>query len=160
MGAGVMYMKAEQPLLTPSQVRQWQDRIAEIDAAMTDMQQERARLARRVEAAMVFMEDMPESPIEPIVEPPLPEPDGQDAGDLVVAAVKAIGGQARPATIKERLAQAAADSYAHKLAQGPYFYTVLMRLARAERLVKEGGQYRLPQSSAQAETTAGDRGSL
>ena len=97
---------------------------------------------------------------ETVVEQPPSEPSGQDAADLVVATIKSIGGQARPATIKERLAQAPTGSYASKLAQGPYFYTVLMRLTRAERLVKEDGLYRLPTSSAQAETGVGAPGSL
>ena len=153
-------MKADQPLLTVSQVKQWQDRIAEIGTVMQDLQKELASLTTKVEAAKVFMVDMPESMSETVVEQPPSEPSGQDAAGLVVATIKSIGGQARPATIKERLAQAPTGSYASKLAQGPYFYTVLMRLTRAERLVKEDGLYRLPTSSAQAETGVGAPGSL
>jgi hypothetical protein len=162
MGAGVMYMNSDRPLVTTSEVKQWQDRIVEIDTAMHDMQQERISLARKVEAAMVFMEDIPASTSETVIESSPPEPDGHDAADLIVAAIKSVGGHGRPATIKKRLAnQAPIGSYASKLAASPYFYTVLMRLTRADRLIKEeGGQYRLPQCSAQAETGAGAPGSL
>ena len=58
------------------------------------------------------MRDMPESPIEPI-EPPHPEPGGQDAGELVVAAVKAEGASEAGEKSRIVLAQAPADSYAH-----------------------------------------------
>ena len=155
-----MYMKAPDTLLTISQVKQWQDRIAEIGTIMQDLQKELAILTPKVEAAKVFMADMPKSTGEAITDQPLPEPEGREAGDLIVATIKSIGGKVRPATIKERLAQTPPGSHAHKLAQGPYFYTVLMRLTRAARLVKEDGLYRLPQSSAQAETGVGAPGSL
>lgn len=151
MDAGVMYMKAPDTLLTISQVKQWQDRIVEIGTIMQELQKELASLTPRVEAAKLFMVDMPESSGETIVEQRSPEPDGQDAAEIVVATLKSIGGQGRPATIKDRMAQAPADSYASKLAVSPYFYTVLMRLTRANRLIKEGGRYRLSTSSAQAE---------
>ena len=48
-GRGVMYMKADQPLLTVSQVKQWQDRIVEIGTVMQGLQRELATLTERVE---------------------------------------------------------------------------------------------------------------
>ena len=102
-----------------SQVKQWQDRIAEITAAMQDMQDELNTLTRYVEAVKVFT-----AKHTGVQWRDDHRPDAATAARTGRARgrrhphsdAQVLGGKAKPGTIKERLAsQAPAGSYAEKL---------------------------------------------
>jgi len=159
-----MYMSGDRPVLTYSQVREWQHRVGEIAVQVMALQEESATLIRKLDAARVIMGDLPSdeagnaaqmsrAEILPVKERELGD---QSLSDEVLKAVDALPGSPKPGQIKQWIIERGLGDIAEKAAQ-PYFYTVLMRHARTGRLIKDGDGYRRPASSPKGE--AGEGGS-
>jgi hypothetical protein len=170
-----MWGTSDRPLLTLAQVRAWEARIQEIAAAVQALRDEEAQLSRKLEAVHVLVDDLsavdvchieiaPQQPIQTATERPAnEEEDTRKRGafpDAVIMAISTIGGAPLPKTIRAWLRENGATAFIRGKADTQYFYTSLMRHAENGRLIKVGDGYRLPTSSAQAETGVGDPGSL
>lgn len=158
-----MHMSDDRPVLTYSQVREWQRRFAEIPLHIAALQTESLDIGRKLEAAKVIMGDIPNDKVAISEKASFtealtgsPQQSDDPFPEIVLKAVDAIKGAPKPAEIKRWVIKHGAASAAETAAK-PYFYTVLMRHARTGRLIKEGDGYRLPSSSPQGE--AGEGGS-
>jgi hypothetical protein len=156
-----MWGTSDRPLLTLGHVRAWEARRQEIVDAMRTLQEEDAKLARKLEAAQVFMTDLaPDNVAEDVVPVGQQSADDEDGDarergvfpDEVLHAVSMIGGSPLPKTIRSWLRQNGSTPFVRDRADKQYFYTTLMRHAENGRLIKVGEGYSLPTSSAQAET--------
>ncbi|MEO8715004.1 MAG: hypothetical protein ABI369_08320 [Acetobacteraceae bacterium] len=145
-------MRDDQPLLTYSQVREWQSRITEIAEQVGALQAESVTVARKLEAAKIIIGDLPgdKTDIAPQVSMSFAERASDPLPEVVLKAVDALGGAPKPGEIRRWITDHETAGAA-QAATKPYFYTVLMRYARTGRLIKDGGGYRLPASSPQGE---------
>ncbi len=153
-----MHVRDDRPVLTYSQLREWQRRIAEIAVQAAALQAESLMLGHKLDAAKVIIGgDLPlDDEAELATQASVPEElDKDETGDpfpeVVLKAVAALGGAPKPSDIKQWITKYGTGAAPHKATQA-YFYTVLMRHARAGRLIKEGDRYRLPTSSPEGET--------
>jgi hypothetical protein len=150
----------DRPILTLAQVRQWEERSTEIETQMVRLRDEAADLARKLEAARVLMGGVQEEEAKASRPDETSSSGGDGVPTSVLRAVTALEGSPRPAEIRGWIKANIPTAY-EKLQRSPtYLYTALLRHAQQGRLVKEGDGYRLPASSARAETGAGDPGSL
>jgi hypothetical protein len=144
----------DRPILTLTQVRQWERRLTEIEALTTKLSEEATDLTRKLEAARVLMGDVTdgETKASPAGNGEGVSPDGGVPAS-VLRAVEALNGTApKPADLKNWIKVNIPSAY-EKLQRSPtYLYTALLRHVQMGRLVKEGDGYGLPTSSAQAET--------
>jgi hypothetical protein len=152
----------DEPILTRTQVRAWQDRLDEISAYLMALHDEAAVLTRKLDAAKVLMEDMPPSHIG-ILKNLDANADDEESSDsqtrredqlsnVVIRAVTAIPGSPKPSEIKNWiLCHSNSPQETLEKAKQPYFYTVLMRHTQKGRLFKDGDGYRLPPSSPEGE---------
>jgi hypothetical protein len=156
-----MWGTSDRPLLTLGHVRAWEARRQEIVDAMRALQEEDAKLARKLEAAQVFMIDLPPDnvvgDVAPVGHQSVDDEDGdaRERGlfpDEVLHAVSMIGGAPPPKTIRSWLRQNGTTPFVRDRADKQYFYTTLMRHAENGRLIKVGEGYSLPASSPQGET--------
>jgi hypothetical protein len=157
-----MHLTDDRPVLTYSQVREWQRRIAEIPLHIAALQAESVEIGRKLEAAKVIMGgDLSNDRVEVAEQASFavfadPSEQRDDPfPDTVLKAVGTLSGAPKPAEIKQWIVEHGTESAA-KAAAKPYFYTVLMRHARTGRLIKEGDGYRLPSSSPEGEAGGGD----
>ena len=160
-----MHMDRDKPLLTRADVRVWQTRMEELLSAEQTIQQEKAELIRKLEAARVFMGDSAdpseaEEPSQMSMAEPMAQPlPSTSITELVPLAVKSLGGAPNPSQIKSWILAHSSSPSVRESVIKPYFYTVLMRHAQSGRLIKEGTGYRLPSGSSKGETGVGDPGS-
>ena len=158
-GYGAMYINHDKPLLTAlrSEVRKRQLRLTEISASVQSLQQEAANLSRWLEAAKVIMGELPDGDEEQPLSRDgtalltLDTASEQSFSDLVLRAVRAMGGAPKPADIKQWVLTNVDVPSVKEAVGKQYFYTVLMRHARKGQLIKEGAGYRLPHGSPQGE---------
>lgn len=163
-GNGAMHMSDDRPVLTYSQVREWQHRVGEIAVQVMALQEESATLIRKLEAAKVIMGDLPSDEIGNAARMSLAatlsdkerQPEDQSLSDAVLKAVDALRGAPKAGQIKQWIIEHGIGEAVEKVTQ-PYFYTILMRHARTGRLIKDRDGYRYPASSPKGE--AGEGGS-
>jgi hypothetical protein len=158
-----MYMSSNTPLLTLSQVREWELRKAEIQASIAAQTEEMATLSRKIDAARALMEalsvgegwsDLPptlgDGPSQEEAEPQA-APD-ESISNIVLTAVGAVKAPAKAPAVKNWIV-AHHPAVGAKLEANPaYLYTTLTRHVRAGRLTKRGKGYRVVQSSPKGET--------
>lgn len=144
----------DRPILTISQVREWQKDMVRYADAIEKIQKASADTARKLDAAKIIMGELPDyqDDADESLRPPGNDEitATQDATSMVLHAIAAMGGTPRPGEIRDHLVKHNGSSGA-ELAGKAYFYTLLMRLTRTGRLIKEGDGYRLPSSSPQGE---------
>jgi hypothetical protein len=156
-----MWGMSDQPILMLSQVRAWQARQREIETDIQALQAEAKDIERRLEAVRVLLGSLPDED-DPETQ------DGVNTGrggqtseeihssasfmDSVLIAVAKLGGLSSPGEIRTWLREHGSTPAIRMQAEKPYFYAVIMRQARAGRLIKVGDRYRLPTSSPQGET--------
>jgi len=159
-----MYMSDDRPVLTYSQIREWQHRVGELAVQVMALQEESATLVRKLDAARIIMGELPSDEIGNAARMSMAEmlsdkerePGDQSLSDIVLEAVDALPGAHKPGQIKQWIIEHGSADVAQKATQ-PYFYTVLMRHARTGLLIKDGKGYRRPASSPKGE--AGEGGS-
>ena len=148
---------SDTPLLTLSQVREWEARKADLEQQMRAMQDELASIVRKFDAASVFVR-IQNGHAEP---PGIDKPAGDQAPtETIVDAIIRVVGDSRgsamgPSQIKAAL-KASGFNVAGLEANPGYLYTVLGRLLKRGKLEKRRGAYRVParSSSPQGETGA------
>lgn len=150
-------------LLAGAQVQRWLSRQAEITAAIDALQSEAADIKRKLDAVQVLFGSVPseggsdqtfayiQNGSMSETHPHSEESDKQNFSEVIIEAIKALGGVPKPAEIKQWIISHNGGEIAHRAKQ-QYFYTALSRSVSKERLIKEGDGYRLPTSSAEAET--------
>jgi len=157
----------DETVLTLSQVRTWQMRQQEIGDTIQALQEEAADISRKLDAVRVIMGALPGNDVARTLavgeQSPQTAPEsGREEffPESLIEAVRTLGGAPRPNEIRTWLCEHGATNAIKTQAGKPYFYAVLMRHARAGRLIRVGKGYSLPKSSAQAETGADDPGPL
>jgi hypothetical protein len=152
-------MDDNKPLLTLAQLQSWQARRVEIASVMGALAQEDGVLARKIEAAKIFVDDAMENDavfdeelLSSSPDAPTMEVAEANVSRAVLAAVGAMKGTPKAAAIR-RWITVNNPEVATKLDASPaYLYTTLMRHVRGKRLAKRGKGYRLPIGSPKGET--------
>jgi hypothetical protein len=150
----VTYMTNDTPLLTLSQVRDWEARRAELRSLLARNTEELELLTLKIDAAKNLIDllpvDMARSLTEELTESAensTPNSKGDNSvSHVVLSAVIAQKGSAKANVIREWISEHH-PSVSEKLVANPaYLYTSLMRHVKAGRLAKRGKSYRVPKS--------------
>jgi hypothetical protein len=149
-----MAFKFDTPLLTLSQIQEWQNERNQLAAEMAAMNERLARLDRKLEAAKVFVPDAEKEAEKSEIEVLEAHAASDSLSDVVLIAVGTLGGSPKPAAIRRRVAQLNPTLGAKLAESSSYFYTVLGRHLHKGRLVKHGGGYRLAKPSPNGEAGA------
>ena len=152
-------MDQNKPLLTLAQVHGWEFRVAELAGLIHAYTEEMNALARKIEAAKVFMDPIQvddgaedEAVLASSANTPAMEIAEESISQGVLAAVGAMSGSPKPSVIRKWIATHNPEVAAKLDASPAYLYTTLMLHVRAGRLAKRGKGYRLPTSSPQKGT--------
>jgi hypothetical protein len=147
-------------LLTITQVRAWERRLAGIADDIKKLASEADDLSRKLHAARIFMPPEIET-AEPIAEakPSEPEPSSKNESEeslseAVLDAVGQLGGAPKPMQIRRQIAKTNPALGAKLVTSPNYFYTVLVRHVQRRRLTRQGSGYTLPNDSPNGETGA------
>lgn len=157
-----MTVTYDKPILTVSEVREWQTRSVELTASIRSMTSELALLGQKLEAAKIIMGELPsiDAPAKGTTAEAAHAEQGEEEAaqddslpGAALAAVAALGNLPKPDAIKKWIA-GSSPALAERLKVSPnYFYTVLIRHVQKGRLIREaGGGYRLPNASPQGDT--------
>ena len=153
-------MDQNKPLLTLAHVRGWEVRVTELAALIRAHTEEMNSLARKIEAAKVFMDPMAsgedgaedETVLASSANTPAMEIAEESISQGVLAAVGAMSGSPKPSLIRKWIATHNPEVAVKLDASPAYLYTTLMRHVRAGRLAKRGKGYRLPPVSPKGGT--------
>jgi hypothetical protein len=140
-------------LLTGADVVKWREEEKVCEETIKATQLRLAVIRRRLDAASVFMDVQPDPALE---SPQVVETDDDidSLGDVVGAAISAIGGAPKPIAIRQWIVKNNPVWRDRLDAHPNYFYTVLARRVKRGKLVRRGQGYRLPSVSPQGETGA------
>jgi hypothetical protein len=156
-----MWGMSDEPILTRSQVRAWQTRRREIELEIQALQVEATAIERKLDAVRVLLGSLPDEDSEAQEQDMANTERGgvhPSFMDSVLIAVDKLGGTPSPSEIRTWLSEHGSTPAVRTQAQKPYFYAVIMRHARARRLIKIGDGYRLSTSSPEGEAGADDPG--
>ncbi len=149
-------MSADDVLLTASDLLKWREEDQQLDEKIRQMQQRRAELKRKLDAAEVFAEPLPAAAAA--LEPATPAAHGADEESetpprAFLANMRKTGDSLNIKQIKARLIEL---GFGDRIkAQPNYHYQLVYRLARRDKLLKRGSRYRAaPISSSEEETEA------
>jgi hypothetical protein len=148
-------------LLTAADLLQWREDDRKLDEKIRKLQQQRAELRRKLEAAEVFAERLlpEEGPSRGDSELPLhhseddPHEDGDSIPTQLVANLTQTGDSLTVKQIRQRLIDM---GFGDKVRTRPnYHYATAYRLTKKGKLLRRGNRYQAaPNSSSQEETGA------
>lgn len=148
----------DEVLLTVSDLQKWREDDRQIGDQIAELEQKRAVVRRKLEAAEVFVGSTPDVTPEIVT----PKPNGHDPDDpaetppnALVANLRKTGDSLRAPGIKQRLIEL---GFGELLQAKPnYHYDLAYRLTHSKppKLIKRGSKYRAaPISSPEGETEA------
>lgn len=148
-------MTNDTPLLTLSQVRDWEARCVELRLLLTKSTEELDLLTLKIDAARKLIDLLPrdmafspsEQPVETAQATPADEQSDESISDVVLSAVVALKGSAKANVVRDWIAKNHPTVSARLDANPAYLYTSLMRHVRGGRLAKRGKSYRIPKLS-------------
>jgi hypothetical protein len=151
-------MSAGDVLLTASDLLKWREEDQQLDEKIRQMQQRRADLKRKLEAAEVFAEPVATPAAAAAPEPATPAAHGADEESetppqAFLANMRKTGDSLNIKQIRQRLIEL---GFGDRIKTQPnYHYQLVYRLARGNKLLKRGSKYRaaptvLPEGETEA----------
>ena len=158
MTLGDVMMSKGSVLLTAEDLLRWREEDRQLDEQIRQLQQKRADVKRKLDAAEVFAERLPAIHADAELTPRVPvtrtaDADGDSAPKALCENMARTGDSLKVNQIKQRLIEI---GFAEKVkAQPNYHYQLVYRLTKSGRLLRRGERYRAaPKSSPQGETEA------
>lgn len=143
-------------LLTAEDLLRWREEDRKLDEQIRQLQQKRAEVKRKLDAAEVFAERLPQSQADIELAPPSAtartvDAEGDSAPKALYENLVRTGDSLNVKQIKARLAEI---GFAEKVRTQPnYHYQLVYRLTKSGRLLRRGQRYRAaPKASPEGET--------
>jgi hypothetical protein len=153
-----MMMSKGSVLLTAEDLLRWREEDGQLDEQIRQLQQKRAEVKRKLDAAEVFAERLSAVHADAEMTPRVAvtrtaDADGDSAPKALCENMARTGDSLKVNQIKQRLIEI---GFAEKVkAQPNYHYQLVYRLTKSGRLLRRGERYRAaPKSSPQGETEA------
>ena len=145
-------------LLTAEDLLRWREEASRLDEQIRHLQQKRAEVKRKLDAAEVFAERLPAGHAQAELAPKVSsiraaDADGDSAPKALRENMAKTGDSLKVNQIKQRLIEI---GFAEKVrAQPNYHYQLVYRLTKSGQLLRRGERYRAaPKSSPEGETEA------